>query len=223
MKNRIFVFLLALIVLSAMLVQASATHPVPDLSKNGSLTFDMHLNGALLDNGNLNLYKVGEIAENNGDYFFQLIDGRAITQEKQIDENLASEMLTLAKELLSTKLTTPIKDGKAVFTDLAVGLYVVWQNDEDATKDLMPIRPFLISVPRFENGRYELNVQASPKSAPEPLPADPTQPTQPPSPPEEELPLTGQLTWPIPLLAMAGTMIFAFGWWLCFGRKEEAG
>ena len=39
MKNRILSFLLVLVLLSALAVNASAAHPVPDLSQNGSLTF----------------------------------------------------------------------------------------------------------------------------------------------------------------------------------------
>ena len=220
MKNRILSFLLMLALLSALAIQASATHPVPDLSKNGSLTFTMDLDGKPLDNGNLNLYKVGEIAEENGNFFFRLLDDRTITQESEIDQILAEEMLTLAKELSCTKLTAPIKAGKAVFAELPVGLYVVWQNTEDATTGLQTIRPFLISVPSFQNGSYEMDVQARPKNAPETIPPETTEPTQPPS--GEKLPQTGQLTWPIPLLAITGVTVFAFGWWLYFGRREEA-
>lgn len=38
----------------------------------------------------------------------------------------------------------------------------------------------------------------------------------------EKLPQTGQLNWPIPLLAALGLMLFAFGWFLSFGRKGDS-
>lgn len=218
MKNRILSFVLVLILLSVLTVNASAVHPVPDLSRNGSLTFAMDLDGVPLDNGNLNLYKVGEIAEDNGNFFFLLMDERTITQESQIDHILAEEMLTLAKEQSLTKLSAPIKAGKAAFTDLPVGLYVVWQNREDATEGLYPIRPFLISVPQFRNGAYELDVQAKPKNAPQTIPPT-TEPTPPP-PSDEQLPYTGQLNWPVPAMALAGAVLFVMGWILCICRKR---
>ena len=217
MKNRILSALLALILMSVLIVHASAAHPVPDLSPNGSLTFAMELDGTALDNGNLNLYKVGEIAEDDGNYFFQLIDEREITKESQIDENLAKEMLTLAKEMSLTKLTAPIEEGSAEFAEVPVGLYVVWQDEKDATKGLFPIQPFLISVPRFQDGTYELDVLAKPKNAPETIPPESTEP---PPPPPPKLPQTGQLNWPVPVMALTGTMLFVMGWILCMSRKR---
>lgn len=32
---------------------------------------------------------------------------------------------------------------------------------------------------------------------------------------------TGQLSWPVPLLAGGGILLFAAGWWMVFGRKRE--
>ena len=221
MKNRIWSFLLVLCLLSVLTVQAFATHPVPELDQNGSITFLMDYNGSPLEDGSLNLYKVGEICEEDGNYFFQLINGKTIAQEKEIDQALADKLLSNAGEQLRAKLTAPIKNGKAVFAELPVGLYVAWQDVEDASTGLQPIRPVLISVPRFQNGAYELDVQAKPKNAPEPVPSEPTEePTKPPS--GEKLPQTGQLVWPIPLLAMAGVTVFVLGWWLYFGRREDA-
>lgn len=219
MKNKILSFLLVLSLLSMAAVNASAAHPAPDLTDNGSLTFLMELDGVPLDDGKLNLYKVGEITDEDGNFFFRLIDGRKIFLSEEIDQILAEEMLTLAKSAGLTKLSVTIEEGKAVFTDLPVGLYVVWQDAVDATEGLSAIQPFLISVPRFQNGTYELDVLAKPKNAPE---AVPTEPTTPPSTttPDEELPQTGQLNWPVPAMALAGALLFVFGWILCIREKR---
>lgn len=46
---------------------------------------------------------------------------------------------------------------------------------------------------------------------------------EPPEPPggDETLPQTGQLWWPVPPLALAGVALFAAGWFLCRGGKDE--
>jgi len=221
MKNRILSLLLAMVLLSALVVSASAAHPVPDLSKNGSLTFVMDLDGVLLDNGNVNLYKVGEIAEEDGNYGFvpiEKLQGMEVELDSVGEPYLAEELLTLAQAMALTKITAPIEDGNAAFSDLPIGLYLVWQGSEDATEGLFPIQPFLISVPKFQNGTYELDVLAKPKNAPETIPPETTKPTPPPS--DEKLPQTGQLNWPVPAMALAGAVLFITGWILCISRKR---
>lgn len=71
-------------------------------------------------------------------------------------------------------------------------------------------------------------------------PGDPTDPTDPsdstgstdssettpptqntPSYDSNKLPQTGQLTWPIPWMAAVGMTLFALGWWMYFGRRED--
>lgn len=37
-----------------------------------------------------------------------------------------------------------------------------------------------------------------------------------------KLPQTGQLNWPVPVMAAAGLTLFAVGWVLCFGRRKES-
>lgn len=66
----------------------------------------------------------------------------------------------------------------------------------------------------------------TPTPAPTPTPPPTVVPT--PTPvvtptptPAPTLPQTGQLNWPIPLLAVAGLAVFAAGWILRFGQKKE--
>lgn len=40
--------------------------------------------------------------------------------------------------------------------------------------------------------------------------------------PPSKLPQTGQLTWPIPVMVVAGLTLFALGWWLCFGNRKDS-
>lgn len=215
MVKRILSAAVMLLLISALAVTAFA-HPVPDLSINGSITFVMDWNGEQLDSGRLNLYKVGKVAENDGDYSFDLLDeydDEGLTLDFAGDTVLAQELLTLAKALKLTARTTNIEDGQAEFHDLEPGLYVVWQDKADASEGFAPIDPFLISMPKFQDGEYVTEVVADPKVGFETVP-----PTT--VPPDDEVPQTGQLNWPVPVLAISGAVLFIFGFVLWTGRKR---
>jgi LPXTG-motif cell wall-anchored protein len=112
-----------------------------------------------------------------------------------------------------------VKNGKAVFNDLPTGLYLIIQ--EEAAEGFNPLGAFLVSVPYLENGEYRYHVTAAIKSELEREPE--TEPTTPPPtvPDDPKLPQTGQLNWPIPLMAVAGLGLFIAGSMLCFGKKRE--
>ena len=225
MKNRILSLLLALVLMFVFAVNVSAaTSPVvmPDLTRKGSLTFKMDIDGVPLTDGKLNLYYVASIAEIKEDWFdFCLIDELAETGLKldtsDLYDSVQSErLLQYSKNILGEEyLTAPIENGKSNFKNLDTGLYLVWQNEEDASEGYSAIRPFLISVPRWQNGLYTLYVVANPKV---PIETAPPPPTPPPPP---ELPPTGQLNWPIPVMAVSGMVLFVWGWILCLGKKEN--
>ena len=201
----------------------AAAHEVPDLNKNGTVTFTMDWDGIPLDSGRLSMYKVGEIVDNDGSYSFELIGKRNdkyLSPENLGAPDLAKELAWLAKAEKLTERSAPIQDGEASFSDVIPGLYVVVQAEEDAADGFAPIDPFLISMPKFENGSYEYRVKADPKV---PLQTAPQETTQPPAtePKDSQLPQTGLRNWPVPLLAVSGLVLFAASWMLCFGRKKE--
>lgn len=55
-------------------------------------------------------------------------------------------------------------------------------------------------------------VEIEPTPTPAPVPEEPAVPT---------LPQTGQLNWPVPVLAGAGLALFAAGWVLRYGKKDD--
>lgn len=222
MKKRILLFLFTLVLVHSFALTIYANHPVPDLSKNGSITFAMNLEDVLLDGGRMNLYKVGDIVEQDGNYSFCLVEKLRdvdVDLSKVTDPNVVSQLVASAQKAELTVITVPIVKGTATFVDLSAGLYVVWQADSDATEGFSPIQPFLISIPKFQNGEYILDVLANPKVPLETEPTEPTEPTSPPPPPPPNLPQTGQLNWPIPVMAILGCVLFALGLILCPGRK----
>lgn len=226
MKNRILSLLMALGLVFALAVNASASDiPVvmPDLDRKGSLSFTMDVDGVPLDTGLLNLYYVATVVQMEGDrYDFRLVDeladdGAKLDTKDLYDDVQAEKLLEASKRVLPEYRSAFIVDGNAFFADLDAGLYLVWQADKDASDGYAAIQPFLISVPRWQNGAYAMHVEADPKV---PFVSEPTEPTEPPPPPPPELPQTGQLNWPVPVMAVAGMTLFALGWCLCLRRKR---
>lgn len=73
-----------------------------------------------------------------------------------------------------------------------------------------------------ENGKYVYEVNAAGKFQPQPdNPDKPDKPTTPQKPSEPTLPQTGQLNWPVPVLAALGLMVFSAGWVLRFWKKKD--
>ncbi len=108
--------------------------------------------------------------------------------------------------------------GWVKFAPLEPGLYVVTQRRSQQSAGFDAIQPFLISLPRWENEGYVYDLNATPKVPLVPgetLPCPPTKPTEPTTPPPTDppgLPQTGQLNWPVPVLAVLGMTLFVLGW-----------
>lgn len=229
MQKRISL-LLAFILLLCGTVMTAYAHEVPDLTQKGSIEI-------VLPGGSLTLYRVGEIQEDNGDYSFRLLGDFAQSGESLEDiqsPELAANLAEYADSTQGDKKETDA-EGHVVFTDLELGLYLLIQ--EDAANGYAKLRPFLVSVPEWVNGTYLYQIQAGPKVEPTPevtptpaptakppvnTPPTPV-PTTPPAatPPAPTLPQTGQLNWPIPVMAVLGLWIFAIGWVLRFGKKKD--
>ena len=190
---------------------------IPDVNQPGSLTLTMNWDGEPLDTGSITAYHVGEIVKKNGDYTFallpQLEDSNVVLELE--DPEIAGTLALLVVERNMTPITASIKDGKVVLDDLTPGLYLVLQTDTQVSQGFAPIRPFLISLPRWVEDHYVYNITAAPKVPLETIPTEPTEPpaTEPPTePPEPDLPQTGQLNWPVPILVVLGLFFFVGGW-----------
>lgn len=229
MFKRISALVMALAALLLLAAPAMAEE-LPDDQRIGSLTLWMAFDNAPVDGGSLTVYRVGELSVTDGNAGFRLVseleDGPALTDLS--DPDLARELASLAQSRELPGVQEPIEAGWVAFSGLKTGLYVVTQRVSQATPGFDAIQPFLISLPRWEEGEYVYDVTAAPKVPlvpPETLPVPPTEPspTEPTKPGEPELPQTGQLNWPVPVLAAAGMTLFILGWVLCFrsGRKRH--
>lgn len=212
--RKILLVLLALLVLATGLCgQILATEPT------GSITFLMNFDGTPLDGGKLNLCRVGQLTP-AGDGFMPVEQLRQedVSLENLEDPELAKTLRDLAFARGLKLRTAPIEKGQAVFSKLKPGLYVVSQGAGEETPGYAPVDPFLISLPQWQDGGYVYDLTASPKV---PLVPAPTQPTEPPGPDEPELPYTGQLNWPIPVMTALGLLFLGLGWFLLFFGKRR--
>lgn len=223
MKNRIFLLLAALLLAAALPLTAFA-HEIPDSSFDGSSSITVTLRYPEgISMGSLTLHKVGAVHEENGNYCFIPCGSFADKWDRYEDISspaLAEELAAFADEGRLEGITQTIgAEGSVTFSSLELGLYLVVQ--ETAAQGYAPIHPFLIGVPNREDGKYVYQVDASPKVQLETLPTEPTD-TEPTKPTEPTLPNTGQLNWPIPLMAVFGLGLFILGWGLRFGKRESA-
>lgn len=220
MGKRIISILTALLILCGLPVTALA-HAVPEETRKGSITVTMRIGDTLVSGGSLTLYRVGEVHEDDGNYSFvptgDFTDCGVSLDLVQSPES-AEGLAAYAKDHKLTGTTRTVgKDGKVTFSNLELGLYLLVQTR--AARGYSKVSPFLVTVPYAEDGVYIYEVDADTKMELEKEP----KPTAPPSPPHNggKLPQTGQLNWPVSVLAILGMTLFAAGWVLRFGKREN--
>ena len=212
MKKHLISALLALLLLLCLPLSAAAAHPVPDLTRKGSITITMKYKGKPVSGGTLALYRVGDVHEDDGNYSFVPVKGLEALDYSDIqspDLAKAAAKAVEEKKIAAEKTVTIGSSGTAEFSDLALGLYLVAQ--KTAASGYKMTASFLVSVPYLEDGAYVYNVKADPKTDLE-REVKPT-PTQKPSTPSGggKLPQTGQLWWPVPVLICMGLGCIAVG------------
>ena len=218
--------LLALLLLVCLPLSAAA-HPVPDERKDGhcSITVTMTYQEKALPGGTLALYKVGDVEEEDGNYSF--VPVAAIREDMAQFGDIQSPDLAEKLSKLESKLT-PVtalpqkvgENGKVTFLDLPFGLYLVVQ--KTAPAGYGKTEPFLVSLPYLEEGEYQYDVASQPKTDLErEVTTKPTTSptTKPASSSGGKLPQTGQLWWPVPVLACGGLGCIVVG----LIRKRRAG
>ncbi len=209
--------LVVLLILYALCMPVPA-ETLPDLTREGSVSVTMRCEGSIVAGGSLNFYSVAGIEEENGQYSFRLnryfADSR-VSLDSLDSSELPEKLAAFAKsKSLAGKVQTIDSSGTVLFEHVKPGLYLIVQNK--AAAGYSKAKPFLVTVPAQEKGSYVYDVDASPK-------VEVKKNTEP-TPPEKvppDLPFTGQLSWPIPVLTVAGLLLFSLGWLLCFGKGRS--
>ena len=170
------------------------------------------------------LFYVGKIDESSSELAF-LPDGEFaesgvsfsdMTAAKSAETAKTLELYALANSITGTSQTTGI-DGKAIFRSLQVGLYLVVPKNAFFETPYEHLIPFLVSVPIRNNESWNYGVNVYPKartaSVEETTTALPT--TNP------ELPYTGLVRWPVPVLSGGGILLFSLGWATIYLRRKK--
>lgn len=234
--KRLSTLLLALSLGAAVALPAYA-HEVPDPSRTGSIRFSMLYDGSAVGGGSLTLHRVGDVAEEDGNYTFTLTEAYAASGADLTDLTDTALAAGLADYTTANGISgegvTIGSDGTADADGLALGLYLVMQ--DQPAEGYEPIAPFLVSVPMWDEtaGAYLYTVDAAPKLGG--LTKTPPAATAAPAKPDAgdpdtvtttataaTLPQTGQLNWPVPVLTLAGLLLMLAGWYLR-ARAKEAG
>lgn len=222
MRKKTTAILALLVLLLALRAPVGAVEGL-DRNRLGTLTIAMVFDGEALEGGRLTAHRVGQIAPNSERFI--LVDELAssgISLEDLHDPALPGQLYDLALQYNLDTWTNPIVTGEAVFTDLQTGLYVISQQSSDASPGYAPIDPFLLSLPQWQEDGYVYDLTATPKVPLIPVHTEPTAPTDPTEPTEPgDLPQTGQLNWPIPLMAVGGLSFFVLGCVLLSGTKRR--
>ena len=199
-------------------------HEVPDLTKEGTIRIVMKQGENVVPGGTLTLYRAGAVEEDDGNYSFQLTEdfiGSRESLNEISSSELAQRLSQYAKDHSVSGITQEIDgSGSIAFTGLAPGLYLLVQGQ--AAEGYQPAVPFLVSIPLMENGLYIYDVDASPKVELIREPGTDTPSVEPQQPADTRLPQTGQLNWPVPVLAALGLSLFTAGWLLRFGKKRDS-
>lgn len=215
MKLRSVIMLIALVF--CLSINIFATGPI-DFDRTGSILVTMEYEDEPVAGGSMTLYHVAVPVWQEDKYIFEYTNDFSdclLSLDDLATQGAANDFVEYAidHDLLGKKKEIN-EDGEVLFEDVKLGLYLLVQ--EDAAKGYFAASPFLISVPMNADEGWIYDVDATPKVALEREP----EPSTPPTPPD--IPQTGQLKWPIPVLIVAGLALFAIGWALCFaGRKRK--
>lgn len=195
---------------------------VPDVNRQGSisLTLQDSQSGAYMEDGAVTLYQVGEIRVDDGNYSWQLsgaFSGSGLSLENLSSGQLAQELKEYADQKKIEGSTVRIGEkGSVVFENLKPGLYLLAQ--KETMEDVYAFSPFLVSVPVQDGESWQYEVNATPKVG---IIEEISLPDSPDIPVDSHLPQTGQLNWPVPVLAVSGVLFFALGWGLCYAKRKK--
>jgi hypothetical protein len=178
--------------------------PGIDYSKSESLTVVMEYNEGtsttLIDGAEIEIIRAASVSvDSNGSVAYSLLsdfagnninfDGMTVAESMKAAEALSKTVDT--KKLNMTSVVTGA-DGKAVFTDLKAGMYLVREGNKTGNAvSYTSFKPYLVMVPGVKDGQWVYDVTAYPKTEitakptpnqPSPTPEQPTVPPVSPSP-----------------------------------------
>ena len=219
---RLALAVLLILALAGQPVVCALTDRAVDPDRTGSIEMRSSYEGKPVSGGDLALYRVAELEEENGSYYFRLraeLGGQRLDQASLDDPDLTQRLAADPNLGIAEKTAVFDKDGLVRFSRLRPGLYLLMQ--QNAAEGFDRMLPVLISLPWYDEqaDAYLYEIDASVKPAPECAPQD--KPVIPPRPTDHLLPQTGQRNWPIPVLAGLGTLFLLLGLALLSGDRTK--
>ena len=194
--------------------------------ETGSLTLQCHINGEegkhYFAGDTYAIIPVADLVLDEGNAEYVMREGY---EEYSCDwsELSSSELKDIASEMKETAdFTTALQamtdsKGELCFDTLEPALYLVDRVETAVENEAYSVDPMLISVPAFAENEWEYEVVTTPKFSKVPLPDEPEESEK----PDGELPATGQLKWPVPLMAIGGATFIGIGLFLSKKQKKD--
>lgn len=195
-KRRICAWLCAAAAILLFCMGATAAE-LPNQARTGSITVvltDPQTHEAVAG-GTITLYRVGDLAVEAGDIRFTLTEEFAAGDLPLTASAEAAQALRdyAAAHAVPGTAQTVGADGRVVYSDLPLGLYLLVQSD--AAAGYLAFNPFLVELPMRVGAGLLYDVTATPK-----LVADGTPLVQ-----------TGQLVWQLLVVAFCGLVLLTAG------------
>ena len=212
---------LALMLCAVPVNAAKGTTADLDLTKKGSITLTLKdSDGNAMTGGFLDCIQVAEIAESGGETTYLLTNGFQDTNifleyfldGKQSAASLAEELNDAVPAGAYKIASRPDKTGTVTFSNRELGLYLIRQRAKSGYYE--SITPFVVTVPMNSDSGWVYDVTASPKVGTV-TPKDTAYKSV------RRLPQTGQLNWPVPVLAVSGIALFSLGWAMTKDKHEK--
>lgn len=186
-----------------------------DTSRTGSLTIDCQHDSKAVGGMSFSLYRVAKVGDDGQFALLPAYRKSGVTlRDDDTTSQWKTDAATLAKWVSDNKLSptatkTTDSTGKATYTPAKTGLYLAVGKDTKIGDKTYQSTPFLVSVPgqNADGTQWNYAVTAKPKTS-----ATPNTPNKPNKLGNPHLPRTGQLKWPIPILAAVGLMLMIAGW-----------
>lgn len=217
--KRWLVALLAAVMLVSFCAVTAFAHDVPQDRDDCVIEIGVAYDGKPVSGGTLTAIRVGFVDSDDGNFFFSRV-GDDLKLDDVQSVSAVSDLFAYYEAQKSSvdfeTETVAVQNGSARFTGLSTGLYLIVQ--KTPATGYSKLSSFLVGVPYLQDGVYVYELSADAKTS---LEREPEEEPKPDKPTPPTLPQTGQLNWPVPVLACAGVFLMAFGWLLRFGRKKE--
>ena len=258
--------LIATCLLFMLSIQVLAADPGRiDLNARGSITVQLvDADHRPVTGGKVALLQIATVVDQGGNdqyAWLPAFSSSGLDLDDLLNDGFASDVASYASaQGLTGDVRDVGSDGRVVYADLPVGIYLVTQPEADPM--WYPFQPYLVTLPLNQNDVWVYEVDSLPKMEPlQPVPPTPTpvpptptpggKPTPTPTPTctptptpggspsptvtptptgnpggdtsgGHRLPQTGQLNWPIPVLAFFGLLQVIIGLAIRqSGKREE--